>query len=215
MDYFHLISGQDFPCVSNMQFDKFFEDNEGKSYMQFDTEEEANIWIKNKYPKRYKIFYFRDIQTGLGNNINTLARKLLNAIFRPFPFRSDICNVAAGWNWFSWHKSVSNFVLDYIENNPSYLKRWHHTYCCDELIFHTLLINRIDELNIEKYNSLRYIEWHPKREYNSLPLILDEREYNEIVKTNAFFCRKIHPKISYRLKELLKLKIESDSHSAI
>lgn len=60
MDYFHLISGQDFPCVPNSQFDKFFEDNEGKSYMHYDSPEEANIWIKDKYPKRYKFFYFRD-----------------------------------------------------------------------------------------------------------------------------------------------------------
>lgn len=207
MDYFHLISGQDFPCVPNNQFDKFFEENEGKSYMHYDSPEEANIWIKDKYPKRYKIFYFRDIQTRLGNCIDTLARKILNAICRPFPFRSDIPNIAAGWNWFSWHKSVTHYVLDYIKSNPFYLKRWHHTHCCDEMVFHTLLNKKTEELNIEKFNSLRYIEWHPKREYQSLPLILDEREYEDIVKKNAFFCRKIHPKLSHKLVLLLKKRI--------
>ena len=95
----------------------------------------------------------------------------------------------------------------YIKSNPFYLKRWHHTHCCDELIFHTLLNNKTKELNIEKYNSLRYIEWHPKRESPSLPLILDEREYEDIVKKNAFFCRKIHPELSHRLIILLKKRI--------
>lgn len=75
------------------------------------------------------------------------------------------------------------------------------------MVFHTLLNKKTEELNIEKFNSLRYIEWHPKREYQSLPLILDEREYEDIINKKVFFCRKIHPELSHRLIILLKKRI--------
>ena len=35
IDYFHSISGQDYPVVNNSVFDSFFETNIGKSYMHF------------------------------------------------------------------------------------------------------------------------------------------------------------------------------------
>ena len=39
IDYFHLISGQCYPCMSNSDFDALFE-HDDKSYMHFDSPEE-------------------------------------------------------------------------------------------------------------------------------------------------------------------------------
>ena len=201
-DYFHFISGQDYPCVSNDAFDYTFEKSDGRSYMKYDNEEEHEIWnrYKGKYEKRYRYYYFRDSAKL------SPARIVLNCILTkiPIPYRKSIKGVRAGWEWFSWHRNVVTFVVNYFIENPNFLKRFKHTSCCDELIFHTLLYPYLDELNICKEDSKRFLEWHPKRQYTGrLPLILNESEYREIIESGAVFCRKVEPDISNILMDLL------------
>ena len=128
-------------------------------------------------------------------------------MFTLLPLRSEIENVAAGWSWFSWHKQVVNYVLRYLKDNPKYLYRFKYTACCDEVIFHTLLNDLDGKLNIDKYNCLRFIEWHPHRPFKTLPLVLKESEYTEIINSGSFFCRKIHPVESKQLKLMLRERI--------
>lgn len=209
VDYVHSLSGQDFPCVDNDTFDAFFEKCGNKSYMHYDSPEEARLWSKNKYPDRYMRYYAYDMPGRNHLLIKALA-VVVNDLLKytsAFLHRNPISNVAAGWSWFTWHKNVVNYVLTYIDNNPLFLKRFKYTACCDEVIFHTLLNGKDAELNIEKYNSLRFVEWHPKRPTQSLPLVLNEQEYDDIVQSGAFFCRKIHPEVSAKLKEMLKRNI--------
>lgn len=180
-EYIHFISGVDYPCVSNQTFDEFFEKAGNRSFMQFDTPEEVEIWRKGKYLDRLK-WHFRD------NRFldKMMLAQVLNHIFP----RKQLENVYAGWNWFSWHRSVVEYVLNFLDNNKNYLNRFKYTSCCDEVIFHTLLYNVADKLNIEKYNALRYIDWHPSRPFKSLPLVLNMQDAERIKKSGKFFCRK-------------------------
>lgn len=56
MDYLHLISGQDYPCRSNEDLDKFFEEHKGISFLNFDKKQSvsAHEW-------RYRKFHFNDL----------------------------------------------------------------------------------------------------------------------------------------------------------
>ena len=195
-DYIHSLSGQDFPLVSPIYFDNFFEKNNGYSYMMFDSEEEHLLWTKpnGKYEERYRKFYFIDSKP------NPIFIKLINGIQHFLYLRKPIKQIRAGWSWFSWHISIANFVLQYLTENPQYLQRFKHTSCCDEIIFQTLLYPYIKELNIIPNNCLRYIDWHPKREYTGkLPLILNEKDFTSIANSHSLFCRKIEPKESQQL----------------
>jgi hypothetical protein len=61
---------------------------------------------------------------------------------------------------------------------------------------------------------LRYINWTKKaegRNHVGSPLTLNEEEYEDIIKSGAFFCRKIDPVISKKLKELLKANMISEA----
>lgn len=180
-DYIHLISGSDYPCYSNEAFDLFFENSGDKSFMHFDAPEDVQNWRKDKYPDRMK-WYFRD---------NKILEKIkLNLIMNIFFPRKPLSNIYGGWQWFSWHRSVAEYVLRYVEQNKKYLLRFKFTSCCDELFFHTMLFSVADQLNIEKYNSLRYIDWHPVRSYKSLPLVLNMQDAELIKNSGCFFCRK-------------------------
>ena len=203
MDYYHSLSGQDFPCVNNKPFDDFFESCDSKSYMHYDSPEEAKAWAKDKYPNRYRRYYAYDMPGGNCKPVKIVIR-VLNKFFSFLPQRSEINNVAAGWSWFSWHKQVVDYVLKYLNDTPKFLNRFKYTACCDEVIFHTMLNDLDKKLNIEKYNCLRFIEWHPHRAFKTLPLVLNQSEYKEIIDSGFFFCRKIHPTESQQLKLMLK-----------
>lgn len=203
MDYYHLISGQDYPCKSNQEFDAFFEKNKCKSFMYYDTEEEAKLWRLEKYPYRYMYWHFTDTFIFRNKHLHLLSNYIA-IIFNKLFKRKPLERIYAGWNWFSWSKKVVEYVLLQNEKNKPYFKRFHFTTCCDEIIFHTLLANHLQELEINPNNSLRFVEWSPKRHYTGkLPLVLQEMEYNDIVKSNAFFCRKVELPVSIQLIKML------------
>lgn len=210
IDYFHLISGQDFPIWSNRKFDSFFKQNEGKSYMLYDSEENHQKWIVNKYPFRIRPYWFIDLPHG-NNPIVKFIKNRLNSVSKHLWIRRMIPGVRAGWNWFSWHRTVAEFIIRQEKENPFFFKRFHYTFCADEVIFHTLLYPHVKELNIETTNCLRYVNWQKKdikRANINSPLQLNEEEYEDIINSGALFCRKIHPVISAKLKHLLKENAE-------
>lgn len=182
-EYFHLLSGVDYPCVSNEMIDEVFEKANGHSFMHFDSPGEVQEWRLHKYPERMR-WHFND--NPFLKKTRVIAR-LLNMFFP----RKSVPNLYAGWQWWSWHRNVVEYVLDYLNKNKAYYSRFRFTSCCDEVIFHTMLYSVADHLKIEKYNSLRYIDWHPNRPYQSLPLILDERDFNSIKNSDCLFCRKV------------------------
>lgn len=60
-DYYHTLSGQDYPCVSNNILDSWFEVNNGTSYCMMDSPEQAKEWRKGKYKLRLKRWYWSDV----------------------------------------------------------------------------------------------------------------------------------------------------------
>ena len=205
IDYFHLMSGMDYMCVSPKNFDNFFKEHAGETFMHFDSKEELAMWRDSKYRNRVCTWHFGDLFPSRAFPVRAV-KKSLQIMFDLFVKRKMIDGIVGGWNWFSWHRSVADYVLNYHKEHPEYFKRWHYTHCCDELVFHTLLYTKLSELNIVS-NSLRFIEWHPKREYKSLPLVLRESEYDEIVSSGCLICRKVNEPESRQLLDMLDKKI--------
>lgn len=203
-DYIHFISGQDYPCRSMSEFDDFFVHNAPRSFMEFDSEELASQRRKYDYPVRYRYFHLMDFQGSKSRYPKHIW--ILNGLLSKFKIRGEISGYAAGCNWFSWHHILAERVLKYVKDNPSYVKRFRHTVASDEYFFHTMINRWNDDTNIflDRNNSLRYIDWQPKRPYEgSLPLTLNELDYDSIVASDRFFCRKIHPVISTKLIDKL------------
>lgn len=206
-DYIHFISGQDYPCVAMNDFDDFFETSVPLSYMEYDSDEQAAERESGDYPTRYRFFCFTDFPYR-HKLIPSYIMRGLDKIAAKIKIRKEIPGFAAGCNWFTWHSSLAIYVLDYLRANKRYCKRYRYTRCSDEFFFHTLLNGKDKELNIERHNALRYIDWHPKRSYEgNLPLILDERDYDNIINSGALFCRKVHPVKSAKLMDMIDASI--------
>lgn len=207
IDYYHLISGQDYPLVSNNVFDAFFESNE-KSYMLFDSDSDSQKWQSSKYHTRVNLWYLNTTNSSLAKCARKLRIPQLLGILVP---RKKIPNLTGGWQWFSWHRSVVDYVLKYVNENADYYKRFNHTYLIDELFFHTILNNKFDKLKIEKNNSLRYVSWKPNRPIleKHRPYILSELDFDLVSNSDAFFCRKIQLPESEKLLDLIDQNLSS------
>ena len=77
-DYVHLLSGQDYPIVTNEMFDAFFEKGTN-SYMHFDSEEEHQQWKDTKYKERYMYYHYNDYPC-LSTHTHTHTRRRLNCV---------------------------------------------------------------------------------------------------------------------------------------
>ncbi|MDY2590820.1 MAG: beta-1,6-N-acetylglucosaminyltransferase, partial [Agathobacter sp.] len=157
----------------------------------------VNRWYANEYCSNRYVYKCHKIRT-----------KFLNIFFR----RTDIQEIRGGWSWFTWTPSIVDFVFNYLEKNPSYLKRFKYTNCGDELIFQTILFPEAQRLNLEMYRPYRYVSWKPKGRKtdvgNNFPYILNEEDFEDVYNSEAFFCRKVDLPVSSELLDLIDMKRE-------
>lgn len=74
MDYFHLISGQDYPLRSNYDFDHFFETHQGQSFACIEGQKWHDKMMQHSYPMRTQIYH--------SNNGNKILLFLLRLTWR-------------------------------------------------------------------------------------------------------------------------------------
>lgn len=187
-DYYHLISGQDYPLRNNTQFDAFFE-NTDDSFMCYNFEKDIDYWMPI-YKMKTNLFHT--------NGKHTLKERIFlrivnNRIGRKIFRRKLIPNLAGGWQWFSWSTTVVDYVLTYLNEHPWFYRRFNHTSSPDEHFFTTMLYAHLEELHIRKHFPLRYISWEPYRqiEQKHRPYDLDEQDFERVINSAAFFCRKV------------------------
>ena len=199
-DYVHLISGQDYPLRTNRQFDEFFE-NTDESFMCYNFEEDMDYW-RPIYDEKANWWH----SNGTNGIIDRFCyrhshSRLLNRLLprRPIP------NHAGGWQWFSWSDKVVTFVMRYMTEHPKLLRRFNHTGSPDEHYFTTMLYPYLDQLKIRKHFPLRYISWHAYHEVEQQhrPYNMDERDFDRVVNSAAFFCRKVDEVTSAKLLDMI------------
>ena len=204
-EYYHTCSGQDYPCVSNDAFDHFFA--EGTiSYIMLDSDEETARWRNTKYKNRLERINLTDYVNGRFADklhLNGILRRVLYPIRRPY---HDIAHLWGGWNWFSLSRECIKYILHYCSENPNFIERFKYTTVPDELVFPTILYPKTKDLRIKTRNSLRYIEWHPGKDRIGHPMLLDERDYEDILHSGALFCRKVERDYSKKLLDLLDIR---------
>lgn len=105
-DYFHLISGQDLPIKSQNYIHNFFDKNQGKEFIRFQSE---NFQYQNRV-RYYHLFQENLLRNNkLLNNLNKIfirVQKLLNIK------RNKNINFQKGTNWFSISHDLATYVLE-------------------------------------------------------------------------------------------------------
>ena len=120
-----------------------------------------------------------------------------------------------GWDWFTWSDKVVNYVMTYIEENrfnkSSLLVRLSHTNAPSEKFYTTLLFDKLERLKVRKYYPLRFVSWTPHHPINvkRLPYPLNELDYEYVVNSPTFFCRKIEEVESAKLLDMIDAQRDS------
>lgn len=196
-DYYHLISGQDYPVVDNVSFDTYFENND-KSYFELDT--------KTPFETRYMFFHLNslvNVRSRWGQKLERTFVKFQRGVFLKCNLRKSLeLTPYKGSNWWSMTHSMMEYILEFLKRHPDYIERFKCTSCCDEVFFHTIAFNSPLIGSIEN-DDLRYVDWKRKYPGESLPRVLNEKDYDAIILSNAVFVRKIEVRKSRNLIKML------------
>lgn len=210
--YFHLITGQDFPIKSSINFNRFFSKSlENKiSYLDF-FEMPASFWPYGGM-NRLEYYNLYDLFNGKQNIGKTLIMVTLfiQKLFHikrslDFPFQ-----LYGGSTYWSLHRDALQYVSEFTIQNPFFLKRLNYTFSAEEIYFQTVLMNSSYSETIIN-NNLRFIDWESER--GGLPAFLDESDYNRLIHSSDFFARKIDYKrngLHRMLKSYLRKNIYLD-----
>ncbi|WP_310549899.1 beta-1,6-N-acetylglucosaminyltransferase [Paenibacillus glufosinatiresistens] len=176
-DYVHLISGQDLPLVPNRTIAEFFKAAEGKEFVKHvklpnSTEMWGCLYRVSVYYPRFliskdrRITRLRDRYTNVVMRVPFLRRKL-----DALP-----AELYKGSNWMSITGACMEYILDYIGGNPDYDRLFRHSFCGDEVYFHTLILNSPYRENV--VNEIkRYTDWDTGPDY---PRTLRLEDYSRI-----------------------------------
>ena len=194
-DYYHLLSGADFPIKNQHYIHEFFKKNNGKEFIHFDSA------LPNEFPDKYNYFYF------FQNTSNRILKKVnykIVGIQKKLNIKRKHRPYYKGANWFSITDNLAGYI---VQRENEIKKEFKFTWCCDEVFLQTLVMNsdfkeHLSDLTFKNnsFACLRYIDWD-----RGQPYVFKEEDFNELIESNFLFARKIsNEKHNSLLKKLYK-----------
>jgi Core-2/I-Branching enzyme len=195
-DWLILLSGQDYPIKSNLQIDRFLENNQGISFIEYfplpnfkdDWGDEnggldrIEYWNFVLFNRRFR-FTDKPLDCSREFLIPLPAWPLLFAKKRQFP---KGLNPYGGGEWWCLPRECIEYIHNFIHQNRSFVRFFHHVHIPDEIFFQTIILNSPFKGSVVN-DHLRYIEWSPKRED---PAILGKDDFGEFICSSSLFARK-------------------------
>lgn len=207
IDYFHAISGQDFPITAFKKFDDFFIKNNGNEYITHFILPSPN-WLEGGLG-RVEHYHLNDIFdpkkklfTLINRRVISFQKSLKIKRQKPPCFQQ----YHGGGTWWSLSKNAIEYIFELINKEPKLLSRYKYTHCSEEIFFQTVLMNsKFKDKIID--NDLRYIDWNTRN--GNCPANLDENDFVSIINSHDFFARKIELPVSEKLRSTLIEHIDS------
>lgn len=206
--YFHLITGHDYPIKTLSDFYGFHEANKDKNFMEFHTLP-YSAWPEEGMDRlsRYNLYDLIDGRNGFGERLIKGFSKIQKILGFTRKFYPGFPKLYGGSTYWSLNRCSLEYVFHYMKEHPRFLKRFKYSFCSEELFFQTILLNSSVKDSIIN-NNMRYIVWEERN--GNFPANLDENDYENIIKSDALFARKIEYPVSSILFSKIKQYIKSD-----
>jgi len=204
MEYCHLITGQDYPVKSASYFGQDLATE--NSYIEYF--EIPSVYWKGGFD-RMTLFHLNDVfnRRTIGGKTALIMLTAIQRLFRVERSLPENVKLYGGGTYWSLNRACLEYVVDYTKRNPSFLFHFRHTFCPEEILFQTVLLNSPFRGNLVNDN-LRYIRW--EKRYGSYPAILDSSDVGSILSSAALFARKV----AYPESQELVDKIDRAVHFA-
>lgn len=197
-DYYHLISGVDFPLKSNQEISDFLELYKGKEFLGLVKSEEL---IKPRLAC-YHLFTGRDLLGKINRHLFIPMQKLFH-----IHYKNDISNYRMGPNWCS---ISCNLVEALLMDKKDILKRYHFSFCCDEVFLQTFVyehenfLKNVFDMSNQYRSCMRYIDW--KR---GNPYTFTMKDLDELSKADGLFVRKVTKEVMVCLIKARKINAKN------
>lgn len=209
-NYFHLISGQDYPIKPLSVFLRYFDQRNGWEFISYvhipHKNFQENTYDRFCYYLPYDLFDDKCRSTQFVQCILKWQKKL--KIKRSIPNEFD--HLYGGSQWFSITRVSVIKILDHTKRFPKFYKRLRFTFAPEEVYIVTLIVNLMPKYVIMN-NNLRFIRW--KYENGNIPANLSIEHFHLLTETDAFFARKVSKEVSNELINVIDtyLLFERDS----
>lgn len=202
--YFHLITGHDFPIKTKEQFTLFYNEHKDHNFIE-NNPLPYSPWPEGGLDRlsRYNFYDIIDARSGWKEIFVKRISKLQKSLGITRKFKKDFPPLFGGSTYWSLNRSALGYVFEYMKTNPSFLKRFKYTFCSEEIFFQTILMNSPIKNSIIN-NNLRFIVWENRN--GNFPANLDMSDYSDISKSDALFARKFEFPVSSGLLNKLQYK---------
>ncbi|WP_242133230.1 beta-1,6-N-acetylglucosaminyltransferase [Aestuariivivens marinum] len=203
---FHLISGHDYPIKPLAYFKHFYKIYGDKDYFEF-SELPSVKWPNGGLDR---IIYYNFYDTLDAKKYRPHIFKLVKlqqqlGIKRPLG--SKVPKLYGGETWWTLSRETLAYVIDYTHKTPYFFKRLKHSFCSEEIYFHSIILNS-DYAHKAINDSLRYIDWSDRN--GNFPANLNMDDLEAFKTSNALFARKFEFPISQELKLALMDNLEQE-----
>lgn len=188
-EYISIISANTVPAVSVLALKDFFEKNRKTVFMEIKGKNESNSYYEFEY--RYTAYYFQHIFNFRGRfgGIYLNFNKISSYIQRKFFPRKNCCFDYKGYLYCHMPSDVAAHCLDYIANNPEYIKQLKYCWIGEEFFFQNIIMNSKYNNNVIK-DCLIFDTWPLNEGVSDLKIT----DYDKIVNSHKVFCRKVPEK---------------------
>ena len=198
--YYHLLSGADLPLKPQDEIHAFFQQHQGKEFVEFWKQPDTYNIIRKRLRKHFFHNYNQIAHRTWGQNLERMLQRNLLSINKRIGFQphiSKLPELKMGPNWVS---VTHDFVLYLMSQRDFIKKTFRHTYCADELFLQSIIWNSPFKKNIYKFEeytghtgendvfgcNMRLIDWT-----RGNPYTFTHEDIDELRRSDKFFVRKI------------------------
>ena len=196
LEYFHLITGSDYPCISKEGLKQFGEEHKNDNYVEH-FQLPYSEWGAEGGLDRIKYYW---MQPSYRVKHGRLVEKSIKwqrrlGVSRSFKYFNG--KIYGGGTYWSVSREAVGQALNYMDSHPDYLRRFRMTSIAEEICLPSLWAG----IGMPMHNDYkRYIDWGPD---GGNPQVLTEKDYDKIVGSGALFARKMASGASDKLIALL------------
>ena len=175
--YVSLISGQDYPLMTNKEMSLFLKRNQGKAFFEFYSVYDEWVEAKLRLEKFHLTNFYFPGSTMLETLLNSCLPKRLPPKELTYVGRSQ---------WFTITIEHIKYIINYLESHPHIKRFFSLTWGSDEIVFQSILYSSHYKDQLIN-NNLRYIYWS---QGGASPKILKIEDTEKIGHSGKFFARK-------------------------
>src|ERR1035437_582329 len=151
--YFHLLSDSCFTIKPHDAFFNFFNLNNGKEFIEF-VKLPASNWAGGGL-NRLHYYHMHDlinIKGKLNRRIEEYFVYLQKVIKIKRNIHAGFESYYGGGTYWSLSRDFLNYAVEYLTNHPSFYSIFKHSFCAEEIFFHTILLNSSFKSNVVNDN---------------------------------------------------------------